>query len=62
MGLKHGRLLDKKIIPKIEPVRSFKKYIEDKKIKDKENDELEGWFGKQGIMNYNPYDVKDGEK
>jgi hypothetical protein len=58
MGLKHGRLLDKKVIPNINPVSSLKKYIEQKKGQAEVDNVKDGW---EGINNYNPYDIKDGE-
>ena len=58
MGLKHGKLLYKKIVPSINPITSLKQYV-NKREADKEIDKVnEGW---EGINNYNPYDVKEGE-
>jgi hypothetical protein len=63
MGLRHGKLLAKNIVPKINlnPVDTFKKYVVTKEEKKKNDDVNEGWFGEDGIMNYNPYKIKDGE-
>jgi hypothetical protein len=63
MGLKHGKLLAQNIVPKLNlnPVKSLKKFVTDKAEKKKIDDANEGWFGEDGIMNYNPYKIKDGE-
>lgn len=69
LGVKHGMKLKKGEIPVINPVTNLKDYVfrrEQGKITDeakKEADKIqEGWFGEEGIMNYNPYNTKkEGE-
>ena len=69
LGIKHGMKLKKGEIPVINPVTNLKDYVirrEQTKITDeakKEADKIqEGWFGEEGIMNYNPYKIKkEGE-
>jgi hypothetical protein len=58
MGLKHGKLLEKKIVPTINPVTSLKEYVNKREADKKIDTALEGM---NELMNYNPYDVKEGE-
>jgi hypothetical protein len=61
MGLKHGKLLNNKIVPSINPATSLKRYVAERQAKKVVDEAQEGWFGKDGIMNYDPYKTKEGE-
>jgi hypothetical protein len=73
LGVKHGMKLAKGEIPKVNPVESLKEYVKENNVKkelfkqsekEKKESDLaqEGWYGENGIMNYDPYKVKkDGE-
>lgn len=65
IGVKHGKQLSQSIVPNvnINPVKTFKDYL-DKKEQNKNVDLVnEGWNGENGINNYDPYKaVKEVDK
>jgi hypothetical protein len=64
LGFKHGKDVSKAITPtlNINPIKAVKQHIEAKEEKKKEELELEGWNGENGILNYDPYkEMKEGE-
>jgi len=69
LGVKHGMKLAKGEVPNVNPVTNLKEYVIKKELKaisavekQKADDVQEGWYGENGIMNYDPYYIgKEGE-
>lgn len=64
LGFKHGKEVSKGNAPtlNINPVKAVKQHIQANEEKKKAEAEYEGWYGENGIMNYDPYkEVKEGE-
>lgn len=59
-GIKHGKQISQGIVPNVNlnPVKAIVKIKEDKKLREEQDKAYQGWHGKQGIINYDPYNVK----